>query len=164
LHIQGVVMLPYMFGDDFGDQIGRYATLVDRNVNKFEVLVEKMHGGIYLTKGWHALRDFYRLRLGGWVTMIFLGDGRFKIRIMDRFGKKRRCPKFNPPIEFRIERNYVPPSLLQAVPLPFAHDFANFKFNYQKWLTAGEILDGTMVGYHVLDYFLCVSYLFVLSN
>jgi len=143
-------MLPYMFGHDFGDQIGCYATLVDRNLNKFEVLVERMHGGIYLTKGWHALRDFYRVTLGGWVTMILVGDGRFKIRIMDRFGKKMRCPAFIPPIEFKIDRSYVPRSLIHDVPLPFAHDLTNFQYNYKKWLTAGEILDGTMVGYHVI--------------
>jgi hypothetical protein len=36
-------MLPTMFGHDSGDQIGRYATLVDPNFNEFEVLVQRNH-------------------------------------------------------------------------------------------------------------------------
>lgn len=45
------VRLLNMFVHDFGDQIGRYATLVDHNDNQFEVLVERNNNGIYLTKG-----------------------------------------------------------------------------------------------------------------
>jgi hypothetical protein len=41
-----------MFGYDFGDQLGRYARLVDPNHNEFDVMVERAHGLIYLTKGW----------------------------------------------------------------------------------------------------------------
>lgn len=91
-------MLPSMFGHDSGNQIGRYATLVDPNSNEFQVLVERPNGCIYLAKGWHALRDFYNLSLGGWVTIVFLGQGRFKIRIKDRFGKSVRIPAFNSPM------------------------------------------------------------------
>jgi hypothetical protein len=45
--LQGVVMLPSMFGHDFRNQIGRYVTLVDSNSNEFQVLVERPNGCIY---------------------------------------------------------------------------------------------------------------------
>jgi hypothetical protein len=44
----------------------------------------------FMIKGWPALRDFYDLSLGGWVTIVFLRQGRFKIRVKDRFGKNVR--------------------------------------------------------------------------
>lgn len=39
-------MQPSMFGQDFGDPIDRYATLLDPNNNEFEVLVERNNGSI----------------------------------------------------------------------------------------------------------------------
>jgi len=83
LLLQGVVMLPSMFAHNFGDSIDRYATLVDTNHNEFEVLVQRNNHGIYLTKGWTALRDFYN---------ISIGLGKFGINIKDRFGKLLRLP------------------------------------------------------------------------
>ena len=77
-----------MFAHDFGDQIGQYATMVDPKNNVFEVLVERNNQGIYLTRGWGPLCDFYNLTLGAWITVVFLGDGRFNIRVRGRFGKK----------------------------------------------------------------------------
>lgn len=87
-------MLPSLFGNDFGDQIDRYATLVDPNHNEFEILVHRNNYGIFFTKGWHALRGFYNIKLGSWVTLIFVGLGKFNIRIEDRWGTKVRCPSF----------------------------------------------------------------------
>ncbi|AES97688.1 hypothetical protein MTR_5g058370 [Medicago truncatula] len=43
----GVVMLPNMFAKDFGDQITRFATLIDPKNNKFEVLVERVNGHVF---------------------------------------------------------------------------------------------------------------------
>lgn len=40
-----------MFGHGFGDQIDRYAMLVDSKNNEFEVMVERNNGAIFLTKG-----------------------------------------------------------------------------------------------------------------
>jgi len=40
-----------MFVNDFGDQIGCYANLVDSKNNEFEVLVERFNCNIYLTTG-----------------------------------------------------------------------------------------------------------------
>jgi len=68
------VCLPNMFGGDFGDQIGRYAILNDPKSNKFEVLVDRVNISFFLTKGWKAICDFYRIGLDGWITLVFVGD------------------------------------------------------------------------------------------
>nr|ABD33164.1 hypothetical protein MtrDRAFT_AC157890g13v2 [Medicago truncatula] len=60
----GAICLPNMFGGDFGYQIGRYAILTDPKSNKFEVLVDRVNGAFFLTKGWKAIRDFYGIDLG----------------------------------------------------------------------------------------------------
>jgi len=66
-------MLPTMFGHDFLDEIGHYATLVDPNLNEFEVLVERNHICIYLTKGCHAIL----LWVVGSLYIVFVGLGTF---------------------------------------------------------------------------------------
>lgn len=40
-------MLPNMFAKDFGDQIRRFATLIDPKNNKFEVLLERVNGHVF---------------------------------------------------------------------------------------------------------------------
>lgn len=67
---QGMVVLPT---HDFGDELGRYAMLVDCNYNEFEVLVERNNGRIYPTTGWHALKDFFNVPVGSWVSMVYVG-------------------------------------------------------------------------------------------
>jgi len=52
-------MLPNMFKNDFGDQVQRFATLIDAKSNQFEVLVERINGSAFFSKGWKSLRDFY---------------------------------------------------------------------------------------------------------
>ncbi|AET04150.1 transmembrane protein, putative [Medicago truncatula] len=68
----GMVVLPT---HDFGDELGRYAMLVDCNYNEFEVLVERNNGRIYPTTGWHALKDFFNVPVGSWVSMVYVGFG-----------------------------------------------------------------------------------------
>jgi hypothetical protein len=41
-----------MFAADFGDQITRYAMLIDKKGNRFEVLVERINGSIFMGFGW----------------------------------------------------------------------------------------------------------------
>jgi hypothetical protein len=73
-----------MFADDFGDEIGRLATLIDLGGNQFEVLVDKVNDSIYLTKGWAALRDFYNIRIGCWMQLVYIGMNHFGVLVMDR--------------------------------------------------------------------------------
>lgn len=145
--VQTSVMLPMMFVHDFGDQIGQYVTMVDPRNNKFEVMVERNNIGIYLTRGWGALCDFYRLKLGAWISIVFVGNGRFNIKVRNRLGKKICVPLFSPPMEFYVYRNVVPITLFNVVPAPFVHDELNFQHTYEKMLDADEMNAGILVIY-----------------
>lgn len=138
-------MLPTNFAYDFGDSVDRYATLVDRNHNSFEVLVERNNQGIFFTKGWLALRDFYNASLGAWITLVFVGNGRFNIRVRNRLGKRIRCPRFTPPMQFAVERNDNQMHLFNPFPVPFVHNEFNFQLTYEKKLDFVEIDSGFLV-------------------
>jgi hypothetical protein len=139
------VLIPNMFAHDFGDQIDRIATLVDCHNNQFEVYVEKHVSGIYLTRGWRALRDFYKLRLGAWVSMLFVGNGRFEISLKDRAERKIRCPIFNPPMNFVIDRDWLPFQMMRDVPTAYVQSDFSFQYSYQKKLSFNEVNSGWMV-------------------
>jgi len=51
LPLQGAVMIPNCFSSDFGDEIDRYAVLVDKNDNELEMRVERIRGNIFFTRG-----------------------------------------------------------------------------------------------------------------
>ena len=40
-------MFPSLFANDFGDQVTRFATLIDPKNNKFDVLVERINGRFF---------------------------------------------------------------------------------------------------------------------
>jgi len=145
IDVQGVVHLPNMFVHDFGDQIDFIATLVDSRNNQFEVYVEKHTNGIYLTRGWRALRDFYKLTLGAWVTMVFVGNNRFEISLKDRVWKKIQCPMFTPSINFQIDRSWLPFQMMDAVPTAYVHSDMSFLYSYEKRLSGNEVNSGWMV-------------------
>ncbi|AES98289.1 transmembrane protein, putative [Medicago truncatula] len=86
---EGVVMLPNMFMNDFGDQVQRFATLIDAKRNQFEVLVERIDGSVFFSKGWKSLRDFYGINLGAWVSLIFVDQMKFVIKLKDRFASDK---------------------------------------------------------------------------
>jgi len=48
--VQGGVMLPNMFVEGFGDQISRYATLIDPNNNEFQVLLKRFNDNVFFNK------------------------------------------------------------------------------------------------------------------
>jgi hypothetical protein len=65
--------MPKLFTDDFGSEICRVANLIDSRENQFECLVEKANNSVYFTRGWAALRDFYDIRIGAWLTLLYIG-------------------------------------------------------------------------------------------
>ncbi|KEH33753.1 hypothetical protein MTR_3g452180 [Medicago truncatula] len=101
--------------------------------------------GIYLTRGWCALRDFYKIKLGAWVTMVFVGNGRFEISLEDRVGDKIQSPIFNPPMNFVIDRSWLPFQMMDAVPTAYVHSDISFLYSYEKKLSATELDSGWMV-------------------
>lgn len=103
------MMIPHSFGSDFGDQINRYVVLVDKNHNEFDVRIERINRTIFFTRGWAVLRDFYEITFGAWVTVVFLGLGRFQIKkIKCRVKRKINFPTFVTPIRFSMVRIVVP--------------------------------------------------------
>lgn len=142
-----MVVLPSLIGHDFGDQIGRYVKLVDSNHNEFKVLLERNNGFIYLTTGWHALKDFYAVSLGAWVTMVFVGMSKFGILLKDRFERRLTTPKFSPIVRFQLEKHVTPFHNFDVLPSPFVHDDSNFEFSYEKRLIGDEYAGGVVVNF-----------------
>jgi hypothetical protein len=110
-----------MFGHGFGEKIDRYAMLVDSKNNEFEVMVERNNGAIFLTKGWHAMRDFYGVVPGAWVTIVFVGNGKFAITLKDRFGRTMPSPKFTPAVKFEVEKQVLPFHVFNVVQYRVKH-------------------------------------------
>jgi hypothetical protein len=98
-----------MFVDDFGDEIPRFAYLIDSKQNQFEVLVDKLHGDIYFTRGWTAIRNFYDIRIGAWLLLMYTGGANFGLIVEDRLHALIAPPIFNPPIKFNLHKPNVLP-------------------------------------------------------
>lgn len=143
-------MLPNMFTNDFGDQVQRFATLIDAKSNQFEVLVERIDGSVFFSKGWKSLRDFYGISLGAWVSLIFVDQMKFVIKLKDRFGKVIKPPVFDPPMHFMIDKTNVQttfdPNLPPFTPLiSYHHDVNNFQIECVKKLTEFDVSKGFLV-------------------
>jgi hypothetical protein len=139
-----------MFGGDFGDQIGRFATLTDPKGNQFEVLVDAINGNFFLTKGWKAIRDFYGLSLGAWVKLIFVGGGRFDMKLTDRFHKTITYPVFDPPMNFLIDKTNVQPTFNPHLQprtslLCYSHNISNMTISFEKKLSHHDVRKGDLV-------------------
>jgi hypothetical protein len=143
-------MLPNTFVSDFGAQLGDFATFIDPNNDQFEVMVERISGTVFLTTGFSAIRDFYNVRLGGTIVMVFTGNGQFGINVIDRAGRIINPPFFIPPMKFEIYKTIVPPFVYQGVPvtteiLSFHHDEMNFQISWEKVLTKFDVTSGFLV-------------------
>lgn len=143
-------MLPKTFVADFGSQLGDFTTFHDPNNNKFDVMVERISGVVFLTTGFNAIRDFYNVRLGGTIVMVFTGNGQFGINVLDRAGCVVDPPFFIPPMKFEIEKTIVPAFVPQGVPvtteiLSFHHDEMNFQISWEKVLTVYDVSSGFLV-------------------
>jgi len=93
--------------------------------------VERINGNLYLTTGFNAIRDFYDIRMGGWVLMVFSSRSQFGINVINRVGLIVTPPIFNPVMRFEIEKPSAPEFVYQNVPitteiLTFCHNERNF--------------------------------------
>ena len=118
--------------------------MVDTNFNHFEILVERINGNLYLTTGFNVIRDFYDIRMGGWVLMVFSGLSQFGINVINRVGLIVTPPIFNPVMRFEIEKPSAPEFVYQNVPitteiLTFRHNERNFQLNFQWKLTKYDV-------------------------
>jgi hypothetical protein len=147
---KGAVRLPRMFVDDFGDEIGRLATLIDLGGNQFEILVDKVNDSIYLTKGWAALRDFYNTRIGCWMQLVYTRMNHFGVLVMDRLHNRIDPPNFVPPMRLVIDKIDVPPYFVDNLPdspdlLAYSHDPSYFHILHDKVLNHFDVSSGFLV-------------------
>ena len=119
---------------------------MDSKNNVFEVLVERFNGNIYLTTGWHALKDFCGVCLGSWVTMVFVGMDKFGIRLKDRFRRNMSIPRFTPPMIFKLEKQVVPFNNFHVLPSPFVHVLMK-----KSWLLNTMMVDMWWVKINITD-------------
>lgn len=99
-------MLPISFANNFNNEIDDYAILMDNNHNSFEIKVDRMGGCIVLTTGCGALRDFYNISTGLWITLLYMGFGKFHIKkIKSKTTKKMVIPIYDPLMRFENNRN-----------------------------------------------------------
>lgn len=125
--------------------------MIDTKENQFEILVEKINGEFFFSKGQKALRDFYGIRLGAWITLMFVGLGKFAMVLKDMFGKVIKPSVFVPPMHFVVDRINVAPTFNNNLPpltanLSFRHDNNNFAVNMMKKLTENDVSKGFLVG------------------
>ncbi|WJX65470.1 linoleate 13S-lipoxygenase [Trifolium repens] len=146
----GAVMLPRMFVDDFGHQIPRYVYLIDAKQNQFEILVDKLHGDIYFTRGWTAIRNFYDIRIGAWLLLMYTGGANFGLIVEDRLHSLITPPTFNPPIKFQLYKPNDPshfnpnPEQLNDI-LYYSHRPSFFTIPHIKNLTHYDISSGFLM-------------------
>ncbi|CAJ2676314.1 unnamed protein product [Trifolium pratense] len=154
----GAVKLPKMFADDFGDEIGRIANLVDAKDNHLEVLVDKIDDDVYFTRGWASVKNFYDIRTGAWVVLIYSGFGQFGISIHDRLqcpvivltvryitGMEITYPFKTPPYKLMLEKPFQEATSSGHIPyfvLPKV-----FSHRLEKTLTTPDIQTGTLTLY-----------------
>ncbi|WJX12029.1 DNA helicase [Trifolium repens] len=146
----GAVVMPKLFTDDFGSEICRIANLMDSRENQFECLVEKVNDSIYLTRGWAALRDFYDIRIGAWLTLLYKGSGKIFLGMHDRFQKIMHPPIFVPPMKFVIDLTNVPSYFVNNLPQSleshtYSHDDDAFDLAIEKSLTFYDISTGFLM-------------------
>jgi hypothetical protein len=139
-----------MFVDDFGHQIPRYVYLIDSKQNQFEILVDKLHGDIYFTRGWTAIRNFYDIRIGAWLLLMYTGGANFGLIVEDRLHSLITPPTFNPPIKFQLYKPNDPshfnpnPEQLNDI-LYYSHRPSFFTIPHIKNLTHYDISSGFLV-------------------
>jgi len=105
---------------------------------------------LFFSKGWKALRDLYGIRLGAWINLVYVGLGQFALGLKDRFGKNIKCPVFNPPMHFLIDRTNVQATFNNALPplaasLAFRHDDANLEIHMIRKLSEYDVTNGFLV-------------------
>ncbi|CAJ2672072.1 unnamed protein product [Trifolium pratense] len=150
LACKGAVKLPRMFAEDFGEELCRVVTLVDARDNHLEVLVDKIDEDVYFTRGWASVKNFYNIKTGAWVVLIYSGFGHFGITIHDRLQFPVLAPTFEPPMRLVIDKLDVLPHFVDNLSedlhdLSYAHDERFFDVSLEKTLTYFDVSTGYLM-------------------
>jgi hypothetical protein len=171
-------MLPISFTNDFNHEIDDYVILMDNNQNSFEVKVDRMAGCVILTTGCGALRDFYKITTGVWITLVYMGLGKFCItKIKSKTKREIVIPVYDPPMKFVIDKNVDHGALFHGLcesvhQLSYQHNPNNVNICYEKFLHHFDIDSGFLVTNYIhitfkynITYFckICLANNFVFS-
>jgi len=131
-------------------EIEEYANLMDKNHNSFEMKVDRMAGCIVLTTGCGALRDFYNINTGVWITLVYMGLRNFGIKKIRSKTKNMVIPVYDPPMRFEIDRNVNHGALFHELrelvrQLSYRHNSNNFSIYYERLLRHVDINSGFLV-------------------
>ncbi|GAU47041.1 hypothetical protein TSUD_239990 [Trifolium subterraneum] len=142
-------MLPQMFSSDFGDEIYRFVTLIDSRQNQFKIMVEKVNNNVYFTRGWASIRDFYNIRIGAWLSLMYTGLGQFGLSLHTRFQQLITPPVCDPPMRFVLDKSCVPKNFVGGLPssierLSYSHQDSFFHFVHEKALTYYDVSTGLL--------------------
>jgi len=101
-------------------------------------------------KGWKAIRDFYGISLGAWVTLIFVGVGRFDMKLTYRFHKTINYPVFDPPMHFLIDGTNVQATFNQHLQpktslLSYRNNISDMIIDFDKKLSEYDVTKGALV-------------------
>jgi hypothetical protein len=80
--------LPAYFSRTYGLQVGPYVILRDPGNNEFEVKVVKKNTRLYFTDDWAMLKNFYHIRDGAGMTMIYANRNLFLMRLADMYDEE----------------------------------------------------------------------------
>jgi len=108
------------------------------------VSVERIDESVFFSKGWKSLRDFYGISLGAWVSLIFVDEMKFVIKLKDRFNKMIKPPVFDPPMHFMIDKTNVQTTFDHNLPpftplISYHRDVNNFQIEFVKKLTEFDV-------------------------
>ncbi|GAU34403.1 hypothetical protein TSUD_217430 [Trifolium subterraneum] len=76
--------------------------LQDPNYNEFEANVIRNSNVCIFFDGWYALKSFYRICHGAWVSLAFMNPRLLLIRLTTRWGTGVDFPAHNPPLRHLV--------------------------------------------------------------
>jgi hypothetical protein len=155
--------LPACFVRVYGEALSDYVILRDPNHNEFEVRIVKRWGEMYFGDGWHSLMDVYDIRLGAWVTIVYISPVLLKMMVSTRWCFEVSYPSYDPPLRHLLARSdprcKIGSSVLNVCSVGSTQPMSLIK-SYVKDLTLYDVHSGVLVIFKVYMNLrvLCISY------
>jgi len=78
--------------------------ICDPKNNEVEVQVEIKENKVFFKNGWFGLKDFYNIKIGAWVTLIYEHPRLLRMTLKNRFDEEPEYPDCTPPIISNLDR------------------------------------------------------------
>jgi hypothetical protein len=140
-----------MFVEEFGSELYKYNILADQYGNRFEVLTEKMNGGLCFTHGWSQIRGCYHdvEGKGGWASLTYIRPKLFVLILKDRYYRDLIGRDIFPAQCFSLAHSIFgpdeAPGWVQKMCIPYRHDSGNFENSFVVTLSRMDVLSGFLV-------------------